>query len=117
MKEILDRRTFIKTSTAAGIGLGLSQMGNPLGAAHHGSAMNTVRIAAVGTNSRGNQLASLFAEVPGVKVTHICDPDEKAIAKGIKTVEESGQKTPKGWGRRRRPQPFSFTISGCWPSA
>jgi predicted dehydrogenase len=95
MKEKLDRRTFLKTSTAAGIGLGISQVANPLRAAHHESPMNTIRIAAVGTNSRGAQLTKLFSQIPGVKITHVCDPDDEAIAKGIKTAEENGQKKPK----------------------
>lgn len=95
MKEKIDRRAFLKTSTAAGIGLGISQVANPLRAAHHQSAMNTVRIAAVGTNSRGSQLTKLFSQIPGVIVTHVCDPDSKALAKGIKTAEEFGQKRPK----------------------
>jgi predicted dehydrogenase len=96
MKDKMQRRDFLKTSTAAGLAAGLSQMAVPLRAAHHGSAMNTVRVAAVGTNSRGNQLVKLFARVPGVKITHVCDPDQKAIAKGVKTAVEMGQDNPVG---------------------
>ena len=76
--------------------LGLSQIPGSLNAAHHNSPSNKIRVAAVGTNSRGKKLTQIFSQVPGVEITHICDPDEKAIAKGIKTAEEFGQKTPKG---------------------
>ena len=96
MNDKIDRRTFLKTSSAAGVTLGLAQLASPLRAAHPKSAMNTVRVAAVGTNSRGNKLAGVFAQVPGVQITHVCDPDDEAMAKGIKTVESLGQKAPQG---------------------
>lgn len=95
MENTIDRRSFLKTSTVAGVSLGVSQLASPLWAAHHVSTLNTVRVAAIGTNSRGNKLASLFSQVPGVKLTHVCDPDENAIAKGIKTAQEMGQERPQ----------------------
>jgi predicted dehydrogenase len=96
MIDPVDRRTFLKSTAAAGIGLGVAQWVNPLRAATPRGAGETVRIAAVGTNSRGNRLIEAFAQIPGVKITHVCDPDDNAIAKGIKTAAAVGQKTPQG---------------------
>ena len=42
--------------------------------------------AVIGTNGRGSQHAKMFSRMPGVEIGFVCDPDEKALAKGMKAV-------------------------------
>lgn len=57
-----------------------------------------IRIAGIGVNARGNGLTRGFSNEKdnGCIVTDICDVDTRAIAKGIKTVQETAGNKPKG---------------------
>ena len=98
MKTKQDRRQFIKTTAVAGLGLGFAKLGSPLMASgtHAHSPGSKITIAAIGTNSRGDALAETFAQLPNVEVLYVCDPDERVMAKTIKTCEKAQGKTPKG---------------------
>ena len=83
MRQLTNRRNFIKTATAGVAGASL------LGAARGLAApSNRLTAAVMGVNSRGGVLATAFARAEGCDVTHICDVDERAIAKSIKEVSE-----------------------------
>ncbi|MFO7924995.1 MAG: Gfo/Idh/MocA family oxidoreductase [Bacteroidales bacterium] len=83
------RRSFVKRAAASAAGIGImgaysfSYSGNK-------SANDRIRVAVVGTNSRGSALASGFARTPGVEVAFICDVDDRAIAKGLNVVKDIG---------------------------
>ncbi len=95
MSESIKRRKFIKIAGATGVGLGV--MGSNAGFIKSLSLEKSVSVAIMGTNSRGNRLASGFARHPNVTVSYICDVDELAVKKGIEAVKEGGQtKVPKG---------------------
>ncbi len=87
-----NRRTFIKTASAGMAGATL------LGAARGLSApSNRLNAAVMGVHSRGGVLATSFARAEGCEVTHICDVDERAIARSIPEVTEAnGGRTPTG---------------------
>jgi predicted dehydrogenase len=85
-----DRRHFLATATAATVALAA---GRTVRAA---SANDTVVLAVIGTNSRGSQLATGFAQQEGVKFAYICDCDERAIQKGIDAATSHGGRAPKG---------------------
>ncbi len=85
MNRRTDRRTFIKTASAGVAGASL--LGTVRGFAAPSSQLN---VAVMGVNSRGGVLATSFARAEGCKVTHICDVDERAVAKSIKEVSEVG---------------------------
>ena len=78
----VSRRAFIQTTAAATVGLGVA------GSAHlHAQGANDrIVLAVIGTNGRGAQHAKMFSRMPGVEVGFICDPEEKALAKGMKAV-------------------------------
>jgi len=59
-------------------------------------ASGTVVLALMGANNRGSQLAERFAKVPGVEFAYVCDPDERAIAKGIDAAASGGRRRPTG---------------------
>ena len=59
-------------------------------------ANDRIRMAAIGVNSRGNVLATGFAKETGCEVSHICDVDNRAMAKTISNVEKTAGNKPKG---------------------
>ncbi len=87
MSHDVSRRSFIQTTAAATIGVGVS------GAAAFQSrgANDRVRVAVVGTNGRGAQHARMFSRMPGSEVAYICDVEEKALAKGLAAAGEQAR--------------------------
>src|SRR3954463_5815013 len=84
----LNRRAFV-TSSAAGL-VALSAR------AAAADANSTVVLALMGANNRGSQLATGFAKLKGVEFAYVCDPDERAIAKGITAATSGGGRRPQG---------------------
>ncbi len=94
MKKLTNRRTFIKTASAGVAGATL--LGATRGLA---SPSNLLTVAVMGVHNRGGGLASAFARAEGCVVTHICDVDDRAIAKTINGLGEiNGDITPVGVG-------------------
>jgi predicted dehydrogenase len=91
MTEHVSRRTFIQTTAAATLGLGVSRAA----AFQAGGANDRVVVAVIGTNSRGAQLARVLSVLEGAEVGCICDVEEKALAKGMKAVAGRQARTPK----------------------
>ncbi len=84
MTRLSNRRKFIKTASAGVAGATL------LGAVRGLAApSNRLSAAVMGVHSRGGVLATSFAQVEGCEVTHICDVDERAIARSIPEVTEA----------------------------
>ena len=71
----LTRRTFMKSSIAAGVGLTLA---TPFSRVR--GANNVIRVAVVGINGRGGSHISGFEEIDGVEVAALCDVDRKVLA-------------------------------------
>ncbi len=100
MSSPLDRRTFLKTTTAA-LGAGVlpgatAAAGTaPAVRSQAGAPSDLVRIAIMGVNSRGNQLARVFARNAGCAVAVICDVDSRAADKTAETVTKAGGSAPR----------------------
>lgn len=93
MSDSIDRRDFLKKSTAAGLGLTAAPyLANATGR----SAQNTVVVAVMGVNSRGNALATSFAGLDGVEVGYVADPDMRAVDETVSDVEEVQGSRPEG---------------------
>jgi predicted dehydrogenase len=84
MIESIDRRTFITQSAAAGMGLGMLPRLSPLD--RRRAPSDTVVVAVMGVNSRGDVLAEGFAAAAGAEVAYVCDVDSRAVANTISTV-------------------------------
>jgi predicted dehydrogenase len=82
MSSDVSRRTFIQTTAAATIGVGVAGTA----ALQARGANDKVVVAIVGTNGRGAQHAKMFSKLPGAEVGYICDVEEKALAKGVKAA-------------------------------
>ena len=76
----LDRRDFLKTASAAGIGLAMSSRVSPL-IAQGRSPNETVRAAVVGLNSRGLTHLQDVARSPTAQLAYLCDVDSQVLAK------------------------------------
>ena len=94
MKELSSRRDFVKTAAAAGMGLGIA--GHLSVARGLNAPSNKVVVAVMGVDGRGGALANSFARQEGSEVAYICDVDERAIAKVVKSVSEHQDRTPEG---------------------
>ena len=85
----LDRRTFL-AGAAAGVAVSSFKR------ARAADANSEVVLGLMGANSRGSQLASQFAKQQGCRIAYVCDPDERAIAKGIEAATSQGASAPQG---------------------
>jgi predicted dehydrogenase len=100
----MNRRDFLTHASAAGFGLSLASLASaPLSVlAQDTTKTRTIgpneklRVAIIGTNSRGMAHVHCLAGEPGVEVAYICDVDDRAIAKGIKGVVQRQKTEPKG---------------------
>ena len=98
MHEGMQRRTFIKRATAAGIGLGLA--GSLSTAYGRSGANDRVVVAVMGVNSRGHALAQAFARAEGTEVGVVCDVDTRAIERCIAGVGAAQDGQPPLQDRR-----------------
>ena len=95
MKDLGNRRQFLKTTALASMGVGLT--GGKLSAISGLNApSNKVVVAVMGVAGRGRALANAFARLDGSEVAVICDVDDRAIDRCIKGVAEHQDKTPVG---------------------
>ncbi len=91
----VDRRTFLKAASAAGVGLWVSGRVSPAHG-YRGSPNEKVVVGVMGVHSRGEVLAKSFASAANAEVGYICDVDERALAKCVATVEELQGRAPRG---------------------
>ena len=97
----ITRRDFLKTTTAAGLALGLPRL--VLGAEGSPKAKGpneTIRLAVVGLGSttatggvggRGHQLIPRLREVPGTRIVALCDVDQDHLDREAKPFKERGE--------------------------
>ena len=96
----VDRRTFVKQSVAAGVGLGL--MGGPKPAFARRAPSDTLTVAVMGVNSRGDYLARAFASSTGARVGYVCDVDSRVMEKTTAAVAGLQDTRPDMAGDFRR---------------
>ena len=93
MNNLSDRREFLKTSAAAGIGLGLAAAAPSWLRAEAPAApgpANRVRLAVIGTNNRGLDHIDAIAGIDGAEIAYVCDVSDVALAKGVKQAAAAG---------------------------
>jgi predicted dehydrogenase len=89
----MQRREFIKNSTVAGVGIGLT--GLSLKTLARKSVADKIRMAVIGTNGRGLAHIEAYHTIPNVEIAYICDVEEKALGKGVNLAEKLNGKRPK----------------------
>ena len=98
MNRNLNRRDFLKISTAAGAGIVLTKTESsksvPL-------INKPVRVGFVGVGDRGSYNLDICLGMEGVEVVALCDIKDSYLYRAKRWVEESGQPTPKLYGESR----------------
>src|SRR2546423_5897676 len=94
----MKRRKFLKTASAAGLGL----VASPEFPSWLRSPGDTVRVAVMGLNGRGTVLARTFARAAHAEVAYVCDVDSLVLAKGVSAVAGVQSKSPNGLGDFRK---------------
>lgn len=82
----MDRRRFIRQTTAAGVGLGLANAWPTVLQNRHPSEV--IRVAVMGVNGRGSVLATEFARRPDCIVRVVCDVDSRAAERVAASLVE-----------------------------
>jgi predicted dehydrogenase len=96
MNTPTDRREFIKTGAAAGLGLGLAAtLPSWLRADPPPSPGNRVRLAVIGTNSRGLSHIESISGIEDTEIAYVCDVEDGALAKGMKEAAKTPRDHPK----------------------
>jgi predicted dehydrogenase len=93
------RRAFIKKAVAGTVGLTAGGAILEAGARGYSriiGANDLIRVAIIGTNSRGASMAGTFARQANTEVKFICDVEDKALQKGIEAVKSVTGREPKG---------------------
>ncbi|USO00426.1 MAG: Gfo/Idh/MocA family oxidoreductase [Phycisphaeraceae bacterium] len=93
--ESLDRRDFLRRASATGAAAAAALYAPSWAFARSRPIPDTIRCAVLGTNSRGEYLAGQFASIPGCEIAYICDPDDYAAAKGVKSALQHQTTEPK----------------------
>lgn len=93
------RREFIKNMALGSVGLAISGPVLGINAKSYKNilgANDRIRVATIGVNGRGNSMAGTFAKQKNAEVACVCDVDERAIPKAIRTITNAKQvNTPK----------------------
>lgn len=93
MNPVIDRRDFLRTSTAIGSTIGvLAATGM---AQARVNANDIISIAVIGANGQGLKHLSYFGQQPGVEISYICDVDERIFPKAMALVAEGQKQKPK----------------------
>lgn len=110
MKKSLNRRDFLKKSSAAGVGMALGSMSRGEGLSLRPPVLSTepidhlvtppmekVRVGYVGVGSQGSGHWRNLLRIEGVELTAVCDIREERIAWAQEQCEEAGKPKPTGY--------------------
>ena len=87
----LNRRSFIRTSAAAGIGLAVS----PMLSFGRAREVEKIRLGFIGVGSRGRSHISNILNRDDVIIPAICDVDPDAINRSLKMINDAGHEKPE----------------------
>lgn len=94
MRDSIDRRHFIKTTAAGGVGLGVAFRSARAGVSY--AANDTITVAVMGVKGRGHALAESFARQANSEVLYVCDVDSRAVDETSAAVRDLQDRAPNG---------------------
>ena len=87
MKKTMHRRQFIRSGSALGVSLAMTQPWDRILGAN-----DDIRVGVVGFRSRGKSHITGFGNLPGVRLTALCDVDLEVLEQGVEKYSQPGQK-------------------------
>ena len=91
------RRSFLKRSASSGAVMASSVLLSQATAYSQIAGSNdAVRIAVIGLRSKGAQHVEIFRNLPGVRVTALCDADNEILQKEVKKFSDRNERV-KGY--------------------
>lgn len=101
----IDRRTFVRSAAAAGIGLSIDPLDGRAAAAHRSVAdppqrhepLDTVRIGFVGVGHQGSSHIENFLRIEGVEIQAICDLVPEKVTRAQERVVSDGRARPAAY--------------------
>ncbi len=99
------RRDFIKKTAVASTSISLGGIIPAFNAKSYARIIGSnekIKVSVVGVNSRGNALASSFAQQKNCEIAHICDVDSRAIEKCQSTLKSHKNIETKGFNDFRK---------------
>jgi predicted dehydrogenase len=93
-KAKIKRRNFVKTLSAAGIGLTLR---GPSYAIHRKNKTSTVRLGVIGTGNRGTHLLKLLTGIENVEIPALCDINRSHLDNALEVCVNAGRTKPEGY--------------------
>jgi predicted dehydrogenase len=101
MDHELDRREFVKTAAAGGLGLvfGVAPAGAPAAGLFTAPPLETARVGFVGVGRQGSSHVANFLKIDGAEITAICDIVPEKVEKMQTLVAGAGRPRPAGYSR------------------
>ena len=106
MSEMLDRRTFLAATAAAGASLSLPGAAAPQRPAaptpaepYRDKPLERVRLGFIGVGNRGIFHVGNFLKLPKVEIRAVCDTAEDKVAKAQDLVVKAGRPRPQGYAK------------------
>ncbi len=94
MEKNIQRRSFIKNTSLAVAGIGLTALKFPAFGRSFSPNDKTI-IGVMGTNGRGLEHIRALVKIPNLEIAYICDVEDNARAKGLNLVEKLTGKRPQ----------------------
>src|SRR5690349_8170234 len=105
MHDRIDRRDFLRTATAAGVGLSLgptpafASSPAPSPARPELAPMDVVRVGFVGLGNQGPSHVENLLKIEGAEIVALCDLEQDRVAKVQDLCVKAGKPKPAGyWG-------------------
>src|SRR5581483_2686334 len=112
-RDHVGRREFLKTASAAGLGVMMTNLPETVRAT--AAASERVVVAVVGLNGRGLVHAQNFMRLKNAEVAYLCDVDSAVLGKAVRQTSELQQRAPTAIGDFRRalddPQVDAISIA------
>jgi predicted dehydrogenase len=89
----MDRRSFLQTTAAAGLGVSLAPFSG-----FRQTQDESVRIGLIGVGSRGTSHLRGLLQRDDVEIPAVCDVNPENLARALNLVQQSGRPRPEGYG-------------------
>ncbi|MCS3862914.1 putative dehydrogenase [Salinibacter ruber] len=97
MSDSMDRRSFLQTTAAAGLGVSLAPFSG-----FRQARDESVRLGLIGVGARGTSHLRGLIQRDDVKIPAVCDVKSENLNRALDLVQQSGRSRPEGYGEGDR---------------